>query len=82
MTGVQTCALPIYYPRPDADPWVLDSLVHEFPVASSRTDLSPVFSFNAEAIWEGVGSAPVRGSASERLSPWAQVLRKARNEGF
>lgn len=71
-----------YYPRPDADPLVLDSLVQELRPASARSDLAPVFSFNAEAIWEGVGSAAVRGSASDRLSPWAQVLRKARNEGF
>ncbi|MBQ0944954.1 transglutaminase-like cysteine peptidase [Ideonella sp. 4Y16] len=71
-----------YYPTPDADPWVLDNLVPGLRPASARPDLTPVFSFNAEAIWEGVGSSPVKGSATERLSRWAAVLRKAREEGF
>jgi predicted transglutaminase-like cysteine proteinase len=71
-----------YYPTPDADPWVLDNLVPGVRVASARPDLTPVFSFNAEAIWEGVGAAPVRGTATERLTRWAAVLRKAREEGF
>ncbi|WP_247653101.1 transglutaminase-like cysteine peptidase [Ideonella aquatica] len=71
-----------YYPTPDADPWVLDNLVPGLRPASARPDLTPVFSFNAEAIWEGVGSSPVRGAATERLSRWATVLRKAREEGF
>ncbi len=71
-----------YYPRPDAEPWVLDSLVPDLRVASARPDLSPVFSFNAEAIWEGVAGPAVRGSATDRLSPWAAVMRKARSEGF
>lgn len=71
-----------YYPRPDAEPWVMDSLVTELRVASARPDLNPVFSFNAEAIWEGVAGPAVRGSATERLSPWAAVMRKARSEGF
>jgi len=71
-----------YYPTPDADPWVLDNLVPGLRPASARPDLTPVFSFNAEAIWEGVGAAPVRGTATERLSRWAAVLKKAREEGF
>ena len=71
-----------YYPTPEADPWVLDNLVPGLRAASARPDLTPVFSFNAEAIWEGVGGSPVKGSATERLSRWASVLRKAREEGF
>lgn len=71
-----------YYPTPDADPWVLDNLVPGLRPASARPDLTPVFSFNAEAIWEGVGAATVKGTATERLSRWASVLKKAREEGF
>jgi len=70
------------YPAPDADPLVLDSLVPEMRPASQRTDLTPVFSFNAEGIWEGVGASTVRGNPAERLSRWGDVLRKARQEGF
>jgi len=70
------------YPAPDADPLVLDSLVPEMRPASQRTDLTPVFSFNAEGIGEGVGASTVRGNPAERLSRWGDVLRKARQEGF
>lgn len=71
-----------YYPGNNSDPWVLDSLVTEFKKAPDRPDLFPVFSFNSEGIWEGVGQASVTGSPTDRLSRWAEVLRKARAEGF
>jgi predicted transglutaminase-like cysteine proteinase len=71
-----------YYATPDADPLVLDVLVPDVRPASQRTDLSPVFSFNAEGIWEGVSLSTVRGNPAERLSRWGDVMRKARAEGF
>lgn len=71
-----------YYASPDADPLVLDVLVPEVRPASQRGDLTPVFSFNAEGIWEGVSLSTVRGNPTERLSRWGDVLRKARAEGF
>jgi predicted transglutaminase-like cysteine proteinase len=40
-----------YYPRPDADPMVLDNLEQAVRQASQRSDLVPVYSFNDEAIW-------------------------------
>lgn len=71
-----------YYATPDADPLVLDVLVPDVRPASQRTDLTPVFSFNAEGIWEGVSLSTVRGNPAERLSRWGDVMRKAREEGF
>lgn len=71
-----------YYAAPDSDPLVLDSLVPDIRPASRRPDLTPVFSFNAEGIWEGVGEATVRGQPGERLTRWGEVMRKARQEGF
>jgi predicted transglutaminase-like cysteine proteinase len=72
-----------YYPSPEADPFVLDNLVAEVRRASRRPDLSPVFSFNAEGLWEGVGPVPVGGAGpAERLSRWRDVLMKARQDGF
>ncbi len=72
-----------YYPTPDADPLVLDNLVPEIKPASQRKDLSPVFSFNSEAIWSGVvgESAKGRGNTSQ-LSRWQDLLNRARKEGF
>ena len=40
-----------YYPRPDADPLVLDNLEDSVRPASQRTDLVPVYSFNDEELW-------------------------------
>ncbi len=72
-----------YYPSPEADPFVLDNLITELRHASRRPDLSPVFSFNAEGLWEGVGPVAVGGAGpSERLSRWRDALAKARQDGF
>jgi len=50
--------------------------------AGQRPDLSPVFSFNAEGLWQGVGSIRANGDPLTRLSRWREVLQKARTEGF
>jgi len=70
-----------YYPRANAEPLILDNLVTEIRSASRRPDLTPVFSFNSEGLWQGNGG-PRMGDAAERLSRWREVMRKARAEGF
>lgn len=71
-----------YYPQAEAEPLVLDSLQPEIRPAGARPDLSPVFSFNAEGLWQGVGSIRANGDPLTRLSRWREVLQKARLEGF
>ena len=70
-----------YYASAQAEPLILDNLITEIRPASRRPDLTPVFSFNSEGLWQGNGSQRM-GDAAERLSPWREVLRKARAEGF
>lgn len=70
-----------YFATPEADPLILDNLVTVIRPASRRPDLTPVFSFNAEGLWQG-GSAASAGDPTARLSRWREVLRKAREEGF
>jgi len=70
-----------YYASPEAEPLILDNLVGEIRPASRRPDLTPVFSFNSEGLWQGNGSQRM-GDPVERLSRWREVLRKARAEGF
>jgi predicted transglutaminase-like cysteine proteinase len=70
-----------YYPQPNAEPLILDNLVTSVRPASRRPDLTPVFSFNSEGLWQGVG-AQSAGDPQARLSRWRLVLTKARNEGF
>jgi predicted transglutaminase-like cysteine proteinase len=71
-----------YYTQPEAEPLVLDNLQTEIHPASERGDLAPVFSFNAEGLWQGVGSIRANGDPLTRLSRWREVLVKSERDGF
>jgi len=45
-----------YYAAAGAEPLILDNLIGEIRPASRRPDLEPVFSFNGEGLWQGVGT--------------------------
>lgn len=80
--GVQQAHMVLaYYPQPDAEPLILDNLINELRPASRRPDLTPVFSFNSDGLWQGTG-AQTAGDPVSRLSRWRDVLAKARAEGF
>ena len=70
-----------YYATAGAEPLILDNLIGDIRPASRRPDLVPVFSFNSEGLWQGVG-AQSAGDPVGRLSRWREVLAKARAEGF
>ena len=72
-----------WYATPDAEPLVLDNLIVDIRPASRRADLTPVFSFNSQGIWQGntPTGAPTPGGIG-RLSRWQDLLRRARLEGF
>ena len=78
---VQAHMVLAYYASPGAEPLILDNLVGEVRPASRRPDLVPVFSFNSEGLWQGVGSQTA-GDPTARLSRWREILAKARAEGF
>ncbi|MGL6047130.1 MAG: transglutaminase-like cysteine peptidase [Vogesella sp.] len=69
-----------YYPGPAAEPLILDNLISTIRPASQRTDLQPVFSFNADGIW--VGGGPNPNSSVDRLTRWRQLIDKMKTEGF
>jgi predicted transglutaminase-like cysteine proteinase len=79
--AVQAHMVLAYYAKPGAEPLILDNLITELRPASRRPDLVPVFSFNGEGLWQGVGGAAA-GDPTARLSKWREVLAKARAEGF
>jgi len=78
---VQAHMVLAWYATPDAEPLILDNLITEVRPASRRPDLTPVFSFNSDGLWQGVGPQAA-GDPSVRLSRWREVLAKARAEGF
>jgi predicted transglutaminase-like cysteine proteinase len=70
-----------YYAEPGAEPLILDNLRPEVLPASQRGDLTPVFSFNTEGLWQGVGQV-TQGDPLVRLSLWRELVAKVRAEGF
>jgi predicted transglutaminase-like cysteine proteinase len=70
-----------YYAEPNAEPEILDNLRPEVLPASRRPDLTPVFSFNTDGLWQGVG-AQSQGDPLARLSLWRDLVAKVRGEGL
>ncbi|MBB4845382.1 putative transglutaminase-like cysteine proteinase [Paucibacter oligotrophus] len=70
-----------YYAQPGAEPLILDNLIADVRPASQRPDLQPVFSFNSEGLWQGVGATSA-GDPLQRLSLWRDLLAKVQAEGF
>lgn len=71
-----------YYASPEAMPLVLDSLIDAIKPASQRTDLLPVYAFNAEGLWLPGAKGGKKISDTKRLSRWQDVLKKMQAEGF
>ena len=68
-----------YYATTESMPLVLDNLVSSIQPANARTDLTPVFSFNAQGIYT---SAAVQASSPvERLTRWRDLLLRMSSEG-
>ena len=78
---VQAHMVLAYYASAGAEPLILDNLITDVRLASRRRDLVPVFSFNGEGLWQGVGTQSA-GDPVARLSRWREVMAKARAEGF
>lgn len=67
----------IYFEQPDQYPLVLDNLETEIRSALDRTDLKPIYSFNASGLWlakaGGLGS---KVQNSKGNSQWRALLEK------
>lgn len=72
-----------YYPTPRAVPTVLDNLIPEIKLATKRTDLLPVYSFNGSGLWlaKSKGRGKRVGGAS-RLSLWTQLKQRMLNNSI
>lgn len=66
-----------YYPRPDAEPLVLDNLDPAVRPASQRTDLVPVYSFNDEEVWI---EARGRSGSPRQIRNWSAVIERLEQE--
>jgi predicted transglutaminase-like cysteine proteinase len=81
--GGQTLAHMVlaYYAEPAAEPLILDNLRPEVLPASQRGDLTPVFSFNTEGLWQGVAQNS-SGNPMAGLSLWRDLVAKVKAEGM
>ena len=70
-----------YYPDTSDEPLIVDSLIADILPASQRTDLKPVFSFNADGLWVGANGQKSRQSSTARLSHWRDVLARMEAQG-
>lgn len=73
-----------YYADPSSEPQILDNLITEVRPASRRGDLLPLFSFNSEGLWTGVGAAEKKDASSStaRLSRWRNLIVRMQAEGY
>ncbi|WP_439101903.1 transglutaminase-like cysteine peptidase [Congregibacter sp.] len=71
-----------WYETPGAAPLILDNINTRVLPAARRQDLTPVFSFNADALWISGATGPSNANPRQRLSRWQQVLDRIVDEGF
>jgi hypothetical protein len=79
--GVEGHMVLAYYPSPEQEPVILDNLIADIKPASERTDLKPVYSFNSQGLWTGVGGNTA-GDPMTRISKWRDAVEKVKTEGF
>ncbi|MEH6825935.1 MAG: transglutaminase-like cysteine peptidase [Motiliproteus sp.] len=70
-----------YYETPESEPLILDNLITKIEPASRRTDLKPVYSFNAEGLW----NAKERGRGvligrPDQLRLWTDLSQRMQNQ--
>lgn len=80
-TTVRAHMVVSYYATPTTEPLILDNLNPEIITASKRTDLTPIFSFNNNALWVGSNSNP-KGESQSHLSKWREVLLRIQLDGM
>ncbi|MET0085926.1 MAG: transglutaminase-like cysteine peptidase [Sedimenticola sp.] len=70
-----------YYETPGSVPLVLDNLKKNILSATKRTDLAPVYSFNAEGLWlaKSRGGGKKVGT-SKRISLWEELKARLAEE--
>lgn len=80
-TSIKAHMVLSYYLTPLSEPLILDNLTPEILPASSRKDLSPIFSFNNKGLWVGSSNKP-KGEAQSHLSRWRDVLSRIQADGI
>lgn len=65
-----------YYETPQSDPLIFDNINRSILPASQRSDLLPVYSFNAQGLWLARSSVEPLRASSPGLPQWADMLTR------
>lgn len=69
-----------FYPTPDAEPLILDNINQAVLPASSRPDLTPIFSFNSGGLW-AAREQKGRGNATDSYRAWGDHWQRVQSAG-
>ncbi len=70
-----------YYPYPEAEPLILDNINKNILPASQRTDLLPIYSFNAEGLWLARSRGKkLKADSQQSLPQWREVNERLLQE--
>ena len=64
-----------YYHKTGAEPVVLDNINKSLQLASKRTDLKPIYSFNATGLWQAKTKGDVR-VGKNNLKSWQDLMTR------
>jgi len=64
-----------YLHKPNATPIVLDNINKKLKLATKRTDLKPIYSFNASGLWQAKNKGSVKVGRNN-LKAWKSLMRR------
>lgn len=64
-----------YFHKPGATPIVLDNINKKLQLATNRTDLKPVYSFNAKGLWQSKNKGSIK-VGSNNLKSWKDLMSR------
>lgn len=66
-----------YYHKPTSTPIILDSANKSLQLATKRTDLTPVYSFNASGLWEAKNKTnSLQSKGKNKLEKWQSMMSR------
>jgi hypothetical protein len=66
-----------YYHKENQPPIVLDNINKKLKLATARTDLKPVYSFNAVGLWKAQNKGKTeQNMGSNNLKNWKSLMEK------
>ena len=66
-----------YYHKPNSTPIVLDNINKKLKLATKRTDLKPIYSFNASGLWAAQNKTKsLKSQGANKLKKWQAMMSR------